>query len=202
MHLAEGAVVSSKPERLSLSEAFNRLCRLNRTFHIFGIEAIAKVIESGRVVLYGVRQLELLPTKIDEQEIRAPDLTCILDNKLYLKNSRAAYSFKPGDFEQVEIEWQGLNEVGRDMWPDRWPSVHRPSDPQVAKAFRESAARYLQAQTRPTRSAHIRELQQELPGMTEDQYGDAKKKAIKDGILPHEWARAGRPKIAVKNSAP
>jgi hypothetical protein len=39
---------------------------------------------------------------------------------------------------------------------------------------------------------HIRELLQELPGMTEDQYDRARKLAIVSGTLPPGWGKSGR----------
>jgi len=190
-----------EPEWVSLCDAFNRLCRVNESFSGFGVEAIAKAIQSGHVRLQGVRRFvsepDLLPVEIDGREIRTPDFICILtDSKLYLKNSRAADSFAPADFEQVKIDWRGLNEFGRDMWPDLWPTEpRRPLDTKVAEAFADSVAHQLQAGRQPTRSEHIRELREQLPGMTERQYDKVRKQAVADGTLPAAWREPGRRKL-------
>jgi hypothetical protein len=144
---------------------------------------------------------------VDSTLLREPDWNDIRCNELRLKanrdgifdEDRILFRHEPADFSQVTIARQALDEFVRDLLAIEVP---RAPVAKVARAFTKSAARHVQAQTRPTRSEHIRELRQELPGMTEDQYDDAKKQAIKDGILPPEWARAGRPKIAVKSSAP
>jgi hypothetical protein len=146
-----------KTDWVTLSEAFNRLCRVNEFFRSSGVEAIAKAIQSGHVLLRGVQQLmrepEQLPGKIDGREIRAPDFTCILENRLYLKNNRFvdfAHSFAPADFEQVTIDWRGLNEFGRELWPDMWPVEAPPPPPLASTAKAKTPAAKAREQGRPS----------------------------------------------------
>lgn len=176
------------PKWISLSKARERLCKALGP-HVELDELLANAILSKRVPIRGVPSwLKSRPVTIDGGLIRKADHVCVIENTLYLKKSQAADFCEPADFILVEIEWRKLEAFVH----ARRVKAPKPSDHKVNAAFVRSAARHQHAQTRPSRSEHMRELQQELPGMTKDQYHRARKHAIMKGVLPPEWGKSGR----------
>ncbi len=179
------------PKWIGLSKARERLCDLfGPYFELFVDELLANAILSKHVPLQGVApSSKSRRVAINVRLVREADHICILENKLYLKNhSGSTHFFEPPDFILVELDWRKLEAFVH----ARRVKIHKPSDPKVSAAFARSAARHQQTQTRPSRSEHIRELRQELPGMTKDQYERARKQAIVRGTLPPGWGKSGR----------
>jgi hypothetical protein len=176
---------------VSLSKARERLCSpFGPYFELFVDELLANAILSKHVPVQGLPlSLKSRRVAIDVRLVREADHICILEDKLYLKkNSVTAHFFAPPDFVLVELDWRKLEAF---VYARR-VKIDKPSDPEVSAAFARSVARHQQAQTRPSRSEHIRELLQELPGMTERQYDRARKQAIVSGTLPPGWGKSGR----------
>jgi hypothetical protein len=182
-----------KNQWIRLSAARDRLCEtFGIYFRVFVDEALANAIQSGAVPVRGVpmRGTQVLPVKIDGQQLaHEPRSIDIDNNRLFLKGNWPSWPGAIPDFQTVEIEWKALVALVRDLQPGKSP---RPSDHDVDIGFRQSLARHREAQTRPSRSEHIAELRQQLPGMTENQYDSAKKQARESGILPADWSKAGR----------
>jgi hypothetical protein len=179
------------PKWVSLSKARERLCNLfGPYFEAFVDELLANAISSKHVPVQGLPlSLKSRPVAIDVGLIREADYICILEDKLYLKkNNGIIQLFEPPDFILVELDWRKLEAFVH----ARRVKIHKPPDLKVIAAFARSAARHQQAERRPSRAEHIRELRQELRGMTEDQYDRVRKQAIASGILPREWGKSGR----------
>jgi hypothetical protein len=178
------------PRWVPLSKARAQLCDLfGSDFELFVDELLANAIFSEHVPLQGVApSSQSQRVAINVRLIRELDHVCILENKLYLKNhSEITHSLDPPDFILVELDWRKLESFVRAR-----RVVPRPSDCKVAATFARSVARHQQAQTRPSRWEHIRELRRELPGMTREQYERARRQATTSGTLPPEWGRSGR----------
>jgi hypothetical protein len=179
------------PKWVSLSNARERLCdSFGPYFELFVDELLANAILSQQVPLQAVTpSSKSRRIVINVRLVREPDYICILENKLCLKNqSEIIPFFEPPDFILVELDWRKLVAFVH----ARRVKIHKPSDPKVGAAFARSAARHQKAQTRPSRSEHLRELRQELPSMTKDQYERARKQAIVSGTLPPGWGKSGR----------
>jgi hypothetical protein len=179
------------PKWVSLSKARERLCNaFGPYFQLVVDELLANAILSRHVPVRGVPSfLKSRLRAIDVGLIREADHVCILEDKLHLREkNRSAHFFEPADFVLVQIDWKKLETF---VHAQR-VKIQKPSDHKVSAALARSGARHQQAQTRPSRSQHIRELQQVLPSMTKDQYERARKRAIWSGILPPEWGKSGR----------